>query len=235
MTDPTNEPEIDESEVVEPEIDEIDGSAEPEVDGVEAGEPEIGAMETDGPETADSEPAAQVVAAPVVPPAPDLPLAEQPGFAIVRFGIVGTVLFVVAMAIAVPLRTARSGQVLIAAASMLLFAAGVATSLWAYTSALERSRTAEVGVSNLFLLTGPTAPKPVRLTLWACLVVQIVVAIAGASIGIAGLDKDQLNALAFGVLVPMFGIGVNGIWAARHGSYGARQAPSVRPSNRKIG
>ena len=164
-----------------------------------------------------------------------LPLAEQPGFAIVRFGIIGTIVFVVAMGIAVPLRNDRSGQVLIAAASMVLFAAGVATSLWAYTSALERSRTEEVGVSNLFLLTGPTAARPVRVALWACLGTQIVVAIAGASIGIAGLDKDQLNALAFGVLVPMFGIGVNGIWAARHGSYGPRQAPSVRPSNRKIG
>ncbi len=198
-------------------------------------EPETDEPETDEPVNDEPEPAAQVAAASAVPAAPDLPLAEQPGFAIVRFGIVGTVVFVVAMAIAVPLRTDRSGQVLIAAASMFLFAAGVATSLWAYTSALERSRTAEVGVSNLFLLTGPTAPKPVRFTLWACLGTQIVVAITGASIGIAGLDKDQLNALAFGVLVPMFGIGVNGIWAARHGSYGLRQAPSVRPSNRKIG
>jgi len=172
---------------------------------------------------------------PTSEPEIDLPLGEQPGFAIVRFGVAGTVVFVVAMAIAVPLRTDRTGQVLIAAVSMLLFALGVATSLWAYTSALERSRTAEVGVANLFLLTGPTAPKPVRLTLWACLAAQIVVAMTGAGIGIAGLDKDQLNALAFGVLVPMFGIGVNGMWAARHGSYGPRQAPSVRPSNRKIG
>jgi hypothetical protein len=165
----------------------------------------------------------------------ELPLARQPGFAIVRFAIAGTVIFVIAMAIAVPLRNDRSGQVLIAAVSMVLFAAGVAASLWAYTSALERSRTAEVGVANLFLLSGSTAPKPVRIALWLCFATQIVVAIAGASIGIAGLDKDQLNALAFGVLVPMFGIGTNGIWAARHGTYGPRVAPSVRPTNRKIG
>jgi hypothetical protein len=169
------------------------------------------------------------------PAAPDAPLAEQPGFAIVRFDLVGTALFVVAIAIAVPLRNHRSGQVLIAAVAMVLFAAGVATSLWAYTSGLERSRTEDVAVANLFLLSGTTAPKPVRRALWICLGTQIAVAVAGASIGAAGLDKDRLNALAFGVLVPMFGIGVNGIWAARHGSYGPRQRPAVRPTNRKIG
>jgi hypothetical protein len=118
---------------------------------------------------------------------------------------------------------------------MALFAGGVATGIWAYTSALERSRTEEVGVANLFLLTGATAPRTVRRALWLCLGGQIAVAIAGATIGIAGLDEGQLNALAFGWLAPMFGIGVNGIWSARHGSFGPRQAPSVRPTNRKIG
>ena len=37
---------------------------------------------------------------------------------------------------------------------MVLFAIGVATTLWAYTRALERSRIEEVGVANLYLLTG---------------------------------------------------------------------------------
>jgi hypothetical protein len=42
--------------------------------------------------------------------------------------------------------------------------------------------------------------------------------------------------LAFGVLVPMFGIGANGLWAARHGHYGQRSATRTeRPNNRKIG
>ena len=46
------------------------------------------------------------------------------------------------------------------------------------------------------------------------LVVQILAALGGAWVGVVGLDKGQLNALAFGVLVPMFGIGMNGVWAA---------------------
>ena len=165
------------------------------------------------------------------------------GRRVVRYDLAGTGLFVVAMAIAVPLRNQRAGQALIVAASMALFAAGVGTSLWAYAAALERSRTDEVGVANLFLLSGPTAPSPIRRTMWACLGAQVVVAIAGATIGVAGLDKGQLNALAFGILVPMFGIGANGLWAVRHGTFGPRVAtpkrannkPDNKPNNKKIG
>ena len=85
----------------------------------------------------------------------------------------------------------------------------------------------EVGVANLYLLTGDHRaaagpPHDVRLALAA----QIVAALAGASIGVVGLDEGQLNALAFGVLVPMFGIGMNGVWAALHGSL----RPRVRQS-----
>jgi hypothetical protein len=66
------------------------------------------------------------------------------------------------------------------------------------------------------------------------LAVQVVVALVGASIGAGGLQQGQLNALAFGVLVPMFGIGMNGLWAARYGSFGPRVLAAVRPDNRKI-
>lgn len=163
------------------------------------------------------------------------PDGGRPGNRIVRYDVVGTALFVAAMAVAIALRNDRPGQVLIAAASMALFAGGVATGLWAYTTGLERSRTEEVGVTGLFLLAGETAPRRIRLVLWSCLAAQVIVAFAGAIIGVVGLDKDQLNALAFGVLVPMFGIGANGIWAARHGTFGPRRNRSSQPSNRKIG
>ena len=152
-----------------------------------------------------------------------------------RANLAGTALFLVALAVAIPFRTDRPGQVLIVVVSLVLFAAGIATSLWAYTTALERSRSEEVGVANLFLLSGETAPKPVKRAMSLALGVQIVAALVGASVGVAGLQENQLNALAFGVLVPMFGIGMNGAWAARYGSYGPRVNPAVKPSNRKIG
>jgi hypothetical protein len=159
---------------------------------------------------------------------------SNPGATTVRLDLAGTAAFLIALAIAVPLRAHRSAQILIGAVSMVLFAIGVATTLWAYTRALERSRTQEIGVANLYLLTGATANSSVKRTLSLALVVQTVAAIGGAWIGVVGLDKGQLNALAFGVLVPMFGIGMNGVWAARHGSYGPRVGTAVSPTDHKI-
>jgi hypothetical protein len=152
----------------------------------------------------------------------------------VRVNLAGTAVFLIALSIAIPLRTHRFAQFLIGGVSMVLFAIGVATTLWAYTRALDRSRVEEVGVANLYLLTGETAPKPVRRTMTMALTIQIVAALAGAWIGVAGLDEGQLNALAFGVLVPMFGVGMNGVWAARHGSYGPRIGSVVSPTDHEI-
>ena len=156
------------------------------------------------------------------------------GARVVRLNLVGTAVFLIALTIAIPLRTHRFAQLLIGGVSMVLFAIGVATTLWAYTRALDRSRVEEVGVANLYLLTGDTAPKQIRRTMSLALTIQIVAALAGAWIGVAGLDEGQLNALAFGVLVPMFGIGLNGVWAALHGSYGPRVGNVVSPTDHEI-
>jgi hypothetical protein len=151
---------------------------------------------------------------------------------LVRGNLVGTAVFVLTLCVAVPFRSERPAQVLIAVVSLALFAIGIATSLWAYTSALERSRSEEVGVANLYLLTGPTAPPPVKRAMSLALAVQVVAAVTGAAIGVAGLQDNQVNALAFGVLVPMFGIGMNGAWAARYGSYGPRVTTAAKPPSR---
>jgi len=154
---------------------------------------------------------------------------------LVRGNLIGTVAFIVAVAIGLPLKEHRPVQVLIVVVSVVLFAIGIATGLWAYAQALELSRVKEVGVANLFLLTGPTAPSAVKRAMALALTLQVVTAIVGASIGMSGLDKGRLNVMAFGILVPMFGIGMNGAWAARYGSYGPRVDPRSAPSNRKIG
>jgi len=160
--------------------------------------------------------------------------AAPPGARIVGADLIGTAVFLVTLAVAVPLRSHRFAQYLIGAVSMVLFAVGVAATLWAYTRALERSRVDEVGVANLYLLTGSTAPKVVGRTMTAALVVQITAALGGAWVGVVGLDEGQLNALAFGVLVPMFGVGMNGVWAALHGSYGPRIGRTVSPTDDQI-
>jgi hypothetical protein len=160
--------------------------------------------------------------------------AGQPGRRWVLADAIGTLVFTAVIAVGVPLHARRPMQFAVGAVCMVLFAAGAAATLWAYFAALERSRTDEIGVANLFLLTGATAPKPVKRMMSALFAVQIVIALAGASAGAAGLSKNQVNALAFGILVPMFGIGMNGGWAVRHGTYGPRRLPGVPPSGQPI-
>ena len=154
---------------------------------------------------------------------------------LVRANLALTALFIVTVAIAIPARHQRGAQVLIAVVSLVLFAIGVATSIWAYAAALERSRVDEVGVANLYLLTGNTAPSPVKRAMTAALTGQIVAALVGAWVGVVGLSGNQINALAFGVLVPMLGIGMNGAWAARYGSYGPRVNIPSTSSKRRNG
>ncbi len=160
--------------------------------------------------------------------------ATAAGASLVRADVVGTVVFVAVLAIGVPLRDERPAQILVGAVSMMLFAIGAVGCLWAYVSALERSRTDEIGVANLYLLTGRTAPTRVKRTMSLALVVQVVVALAAAIIGAVGLEGSQVNAMAFGILVPMFGLAMNSLWAVRHGRYGPRIDPSVQPNHRKI-
>jgi hypothetical protein len=72
----------------------------------------------------------------------------------------------------------------------------------------------------LYLLTNKVAPKPVRWRLWAALAVQCVVAVTAASV-------RPFTTAAFSVLVPMLGLGLNGLWAARHGTFGPRVVPTT--------
>jgi hypothetical protein len=159
----------------------------------------------------------------------------QPGSGLVRANLIGTVVFAIVIAIGIPLRDERPAQILVGAVSMALFAIGAVGCLWAYVSALERSRVDEIGVANLYLLTGATAPPKVKLLMSVLLGAQVVVAFAGAIIGAVGLTGSQVNALAFGILVPMFPLAMNSLWAVRHGTYGPRIDKSVRPTNDKIG
>jgi hypothetical protein len=160
---------------------------------------------------------------------------SNPGQFWVRTNLVATSIFVLLMVVAVPLRDRTSVQIAVAIVSMVLFAIGTAACLWAYISALDRSRVDELGVANLFLLTGPTAPRRLKWMMSCALAVQAVVSLLGASVGAAGLSGRQVNALAFGILVPMLGLGMNAMWAVRHGTFGPRVDRAVQPSNRKIG
>ena len=159
-------------------------------------------------------------------------LAERPWP--VGLNVVGTAAFCVALAVGVPFRDDRWAQVVVIVTSMVLFAIGTACAIWAYAIALDRSRTDEIGVANLFLLTGETAPRSIKRLMAVCLTVQVVASVAGAAIGVGGLEQGDLNSLAFGILVPMLGIGLNGMYGARYGRFGARRSPQMRSPDEKI-
>ena len=139
---------------------------------------------------------------------------------IVRFNVMATVFFVAATTLAAAIFSPE-WRALIVVVDLVLFAIGVVTFLLGFFSAVQRSRSEEISVSTLFLLLGGTADKRVVWWMNGCLTVQAVVGIAGA-IARGSTDGRPGSTLAFGVLVGMLGLGLNGWWAARYGRFPER-------------
>ncbi len=129
---------------------------------------------------------------------------------------IGTAVFTVSAVLSVLTSAMRAVGVVVALA---LFAVGCVVFLKAFFEAVERSRTEEIAVSNLYFLSG-SAPKAVRWHLLGSTAVQVVVSFATASV-------RPFTAVAFGILVPMYGLGMAGLWAARHGEFPDRR--NLRP------
>ena len=118
-------------------------------------------------------------------------------------------------------------RTLAATVALSLFAAGCAAFVWALLQAFQRSRTDNIGMGGLFFLLAPTAPGSVRRPFNALLVVQTLV---GLGTAIATLNVQPFTPLAFGVMVPIFGMGLAGLWAAKYGQFGPRIADGARGS-----
>jgi hypothetical protein len=130
-----------------------------------------------------------------------------------------------AFAVTATAATANEGARAIALATALaLFAVGIVAFLTAYVIAVGRSRTDAIGIGGLYFLAGErTAPATVRRSFLASLAMQTAVAFATAA-------ARPYTTLAFGILVPTYGIGLAGLWGARHGTFEARtgeQRPEV--------
>lgn len=150
------------------------------------------------------------------------------GRATVRANVIATTVFAVACVVALLWRHRGWAEAGFVGLSLVLFAVGVATALVAYAGAVERSRTSDIGVAALYLLSGPVAPRTLKWRMHGAWAVQIVGALTVGILGSIGLGSGQRNVLAFGSLVPMLGIGLNGLWSSRHGSFGPRQLPQKR-------
>ncbi|MEZ5244442.1 MAG: hypothetical protein R2707_05030 [Acidimicrobiales bacterium] len=98
--------------------------------------------------------------------------------------------------------------------SLVLFAAGSVAMFWAFLIAVQRSREVAIGIGGLYFGAG-SAPKRVQGHLMASLAIQVAVALVTASIRV-------FTSLAFGILVPVWGLGMAGLWCARHGEFAPR-------------
>ena len=103
-----------------------------------------------------------------------------------------------------------------AVVSCLLFAIGTGALLWAYALGVARSREDAVTISGLFFLAGGVAPDDVRRPLRVALAIEVVAVVVAAAI-------RPYSEVAFGILAPMYGLGLMAMWGGRHGSF----APKV--------
>jgi hypothetical protein len=143
-----------------------------------------------------------------------------PGRAIVRLSWGATAVFALSATPAAVWTGPFAGPAL--AVALVLFGVGLAVFAWSYAAAVRRSRYDEISLPGLFLLSG-SASGQVRRHLLASFAMQVVVALATAG-------ARPFTSLAFGVLAPLSGLALVGLWGARHGTFPprARQAAPAR-------
>ncbi len=148
---------------------------------------------------------------------------EAPGRAILVASWISTAVLALATVAAVVAPDAFDGAFLVVA--LVYFLGGSALFAVDVVLAALRSRDSAMGMGGLFFLAG-SAPRSVQQHLITSMVLQIVVALVGAGIGFARLQGKEVNALAFGVLAPVVGLALCGLWGVRHGLFPDRQVPA---------
>lgn len=113
------------------------------------------------------------------------------------------------------------------AAAVILFATGCVIFGVAYLRGLGRSRSERIAVTSLYFLSG-SAPTDVRRSLLGALATQVVVALGTAM-------ARPYTSLAAGTLVPVFGLGLCGLWAALHGTFPPREDTGPPGGGRRPG
>ena len=135
------------------------------------------------------------------------------GRRIIQLSWAGTALFTVAAFAAVA--ELDTFEAVTVAVDLLLLLAGCVAFGVGFLAAVARSRTEEVTIPGLFALQD-AGPRVVRLHLLGATAVQVVVGVATAA-------TRPYTALAFGVLTPVYGLGLTVLWAARHGRFEPRR------------
>ncbi len=145
----------------------------------------------------------------------DEPDGPPPGAGLVNLTFLGTGLLVGTSAAAAALPDTFG--LVHAVLSCVLFAVGTGGLLWAYALGVSRSRTDAVSLAGLFFLAGGAAPSGVRRPFLIALAVEVAAVVVAASV-------RPYTEVAFGVLAPMFALGLMASWGGRHGSVPPRPA-----------
>ena len=146
---------------------------------------------------------------------------DMPGSFLVKCNLALTGLFV-AMSIVAAVTFTSPWKTVGVVVSLGCFSVGIVGFLWGYWTAVQRSRTDNISVAALYFLVDNCAPQSVARLMNSALGVQVVVAVATA-ISRTTTDGRAGSTLAFGVLAPMMGLGLNGLWGATYGSFAPRQ------------
>jgi hypothetical protein len=99
--------------------------------------------------------------------------------------------------------------------SLALFAIGTGALLWGYALGVSRSRRDLVTLPGLFFLGAGAAPADVARRFRIALGVEVVVVLAAA------LVRPDSN-MPFGVLAPVFVLGLMSVWGGRFGAFEPR-------------
>ena len=156
---------------------------------------------------------------PPLPAEPDGESDGEPGAGLRKASWWGTAVF---GATSIPAVVLSAFEPVAFVVSVALFLVGCGLFFAGYARGVGRSRTEEVAVTSLFLMAGST-PATVRRSLLGSLGVQVAVALAVAI-------ARPYTSLAAGALVPMYGLGLCGLWSARHGRFPPKQPR--RPQSR---
>lgn len=152
---------------------------------------------------------------------------------LVRINILGTAAFVISATAAAVVFTPIF-RTIGAVVALVLFAIGVASFIWGFFTAVQRSRYDNISVASLFLFFGAVSSNRVRRLMNGCLFTQglcgLLTALARTS-----TDGRSGSTLAFGVLVPLFGLGLNGLWSSRHGLFSPLDHSKTIIPNPEIG
>ena len=158
--------------------------------------------------------------------------AMEPGKRIVQTNLIGTAAFAASAVVAAAVFT-NPVRIVAVVVALALFAIGIFGFIWSYITAVQRSRSDNIAVAQLYFLAGGSTPNRIKRLMTSALFVQMVVALATA-IARNRTDGRAGSTLAFGILVPMFGLGLNGLWCSKHGSFSERQVASA-PSRPEAG